>query len=75
MASMRELQTFLLEHPVGLLFLVIGIGYLIGKIRIGSFDLGPVTGVLFGGMVFGNYGYELSPTAQTLGFEEERYLR
>jgi putative transport protein len=67
-AAMRELQTFLFEHPVGLLFLVIGIGYFIGKIRIASFDLGPVTGVLFAGLVFGNYGYTLSPTVQTLGF-------
>ncbi len=66
--AMSELSTFLVEHPVGLLFLVIGIGYLIGKIRIGSFDLGPVTGVLFAGLVFGYFGYELSPTVQTMGF-------
>ena len=39
---MTELRTFLVEHPVALLFLVIGIGYFIGKIRIGSFDLGAV---------------------------------
>ena len=62
------LQTFLAENPVGLLFLVVGIGYLIGKIRIASFDLGPVTGVLFAGLVFGHYGYEMSSTVQTLGF-------
>ena len=65
---MTELHTFLLEHPVGLLFLVVGIGYLVGKIRIIGFDLGPVSGVLFVGLVFGNYGYELSPTVQTMGF-------
>jgi len=53
---------------VGLLFLVVGIGYLLGKIHIGSFDLGPVTGVLFAGLVFGYYGYEMSPTVQTMGF-------
>ncbi len=41
---MREqLHTFLVEHPVGLLFLVIGIGYLVGRIRLGSFDVGSVT--------------------------------
>jgi len=65
---MTELHNFLVANPVGLLFLVLGIGYLIGKIRIASFDLGPVTGVLFTGLVFGNYGYEMSPTVQTLGF-------
>ncbi len=67
-AAMTELHTFLVEHPVGLMFLVIGIGYLVGKIRIGDFDLGPVSGVLFAGLVFGYRGYEMSPTVQTLGF-------
>ncbi len=62
------LHTFLVDNPVGLLFLVVGIGYLIGKIRIASFDLGPVTGVLFAGLVFGHDGYEMSPTVQTMGF-------
>jgi putative transport protein len=66
--AMTELHTFLVEHPVGLMFLVIGIGYLVGKIRIGSFDFGPVTGVLFAGLVFGYFGYEMSPNVQTLGF-------
>jgi putative transport protein len=65
---MTELHNFLVANPVGLLFLVIGIGYLIGKIRIASFDLGPVTGVLFAGLVFGHLGYTMSSTVQTLGF-------
>jgi putative transport protein len=65
---MTELHTFFIEHPVDLMFLVIGIGCLVGKIRIGSFDFGPVTGVLFAGLVFGYFGYEMSPTVQTLGF-------
>ena len=65
---MTELHSFLVEHPVGLLFLVVGIGYLIGKARVGSFDLGSVSGVLFTGLVFGYLGYDLSPTVQTMGF-------
>lgn len=65
---MAELHAFLVAHPVGLLFLVIGIGYLIGKARIGSFDLGSVSGVLFAGLVFGYRGYDLSPQTQTMGF-------
>ena len=55
---MTELHTFLVEHPVGLLFLVVGIGYLIGKVRIGSFDLGSVSGVLFASLALGYYGYQ-----------------
>jgi putative transport protein len=65
---MNVIHTFLSENPVGLLFLIIGIGYLVGKIRIVNFDLGPVSGVLFVGLVFGNYGYTLSSTVQTMGF-------
>ena len=34
-------------QPVLTLFLIIGMGYLIGNIRVGSFSLGPVAGVLF----------------------------
>lgn len=65
---MTSLHTFLVEHPVGLLFLVVGSGYLIGRIRIANFDLGPVSGVLFVGLIFGHFGYTTSPTVQTMGF-------
>ena len=65
---MTELHNFLVANPVGLLFLVLGIGYLVGKIRVGSFEFGPVTGVLFVGLVFGHLGYTMSSTVQTLGF-------
>ena len=68
MNMLSEIHTLLVEHPVALLFLVVGIGYLVGKIRVGSFDFGPVSGVLFVGLVFGYYGYELSATVQTMGF-------
>lgn len=68
MPTMTTLHEFLSTQPVGLLFLVIGIGYLIGKIRIGSFDLGPVSGVLFAGLFFGNLGYEMAPSVQSTGF-------
>ncbi len=33
-----------------------------------GFELGPVTGVLFAGLVFGHFGYEITPQAQTFGF-------
>jgi putative transport protein len=55
-------------QPVLLLFLVIGLGYLIGNIRVRGISLGPVAGVLFVGLVLGHYGYRLSPDAQALGF-------
>lgn len=47
---------------------VIGFGYLIGRIRVGPIELGPVTGVLIAALVFGHLG--LAPSGQflNLGF-------
>jgi putative transport protein len=49
-------------------FLVLGIGYIIGNLRIGSFSMGSVAGVLFAGLVFGYYGFRISDSAQMVGF-------
>lgn len=46
------MTTFLIDNPLFLLFLVAAIGYLVGRIRIGSFSLG-VSAVLFVGLAFG----------------------
>lgn len=62
------LDYLLRENPVGLLFVILAVGYLIGKTKVRGFELGPVTGVLFAGLVFGHFGFELSPEAQTFGF-------
>jgi putative transport protein len=62
------LSELLRNNDVLLLFLVLGIGFVIGGIRIGTFQLGPVVGVLMAGLWLGNYGFEGNPTIQTLGF-------
>ncbi len=64
----EALDHLLRQHPVGLLFVVLAFGYLIGKTRVRGFELGSVTGVLFAGLVFGHLGFELAPEAQTFGF-------
>ena len=51
-----------------LLFLVLGVGYLIGRIRFGSFSFGPVAGVLFAGLFLGHFGLRISSDAQSIGF-------
>jgi uncharacterized transporter YbjL len=52
-ARLRESITgFLTEFPIVTLFGVIGIGYLLGEIRILGFRLG-VAGVLFAGLAGG----------------------
>jgi putative transport protein len=65
---LEALDLLLRDNPVGLLFVVLAAGYLIGKTRVRGFELGSVTGVLFAGLVFGHYGFELGPGVQTFGF-------
>jgi putative transport protein len=64
----NALSEFLHGNSVGMLFLVLGLGYLVGKTSIRGFELGSITGVLFIGLVFGHYGYSLNPTVQSMGF-------
>ena len=71
---MEEITTFtrfldiLQGQPVLTLFLLIGMGYLIGGIRIGSFSLGPVAGVLFAGLFLGHFDFRMDAGAQAVGF-------
>lgn len=39
-------------HPEVAFFLVLGLGYLFGKVSIGSFKLGAVTGTLLAGVTW-----------------------
>ncbi len=43
------------EKPELAIFLTLSIGYLLGKIRISSFELGSVTGVLLAGVFAGDW--------------------
>ncbi len=56
------------SHSSLMLFLIIGIGYLLGKIRFGSFAFGPVAGVLFASLFLGHFGFRITPGAQEVGF-------
>lgn len=62
------LQELLSGNPILLLFLVLAIGFLIGGIRFGSFQLGSVAGVLIAGLLFGHLGFESNPSIQSFGF-------
>lgn len=64
---LRLIET-LRTQPVLTLFLILGMGYLIGNIRIGSFSLGPVAGVLFAGLFLGHFDFRISAGAQSVGF-------
>jgi len=62
---MMALEEFLRGNQVGVLFLVLGFGYLVGNTKVRGFEGGSVTGVLFVGLPF---GYEPNPTVQSIGF-------
>jgi putative transport protein len=56
---MTWLQGILQAHPEIAFFLVLGLGYLFGKISLGSFKLGAVTGTLLAGVLVGQLGITL----------------
>jgi putative transport protein len=54
---MERLEIFLITYPELALFLTIGLGYWIGRWRVGSFRVGPVTGSLFAGIAVGQFAH------------------
>ena len=56
MGMFREI---LQAHPEIAFFLVLGLGYLFGKLALGSFKLGAVTGTLLAGVLVGQLGVSL----------------
>jgi putative transport protein len=54
------LADVLRRHHEITFFLVLGLGYLLGKLKLGSFTLGAVTGTLLAGVVVGQAAVEVS---------------
>lgn len=54
---MAWFEGFLVRYPELALFLVIAIGYAIGRVKVGGFGLGPVTGSLFAGILVGQFAH------------------
>ena len=68
MQSATVLRDFLLVNPVFTLFLALGCGYLVGRLRIASISLGPVAGALLVSLLLGQFGFKISEGAQSVGF-------
>ena len=62
------LRELLHSNPNLVFFVVLGFGYLLGKIKIRGFEFGPVAGVLFVGLILGHYGYGTDLPVQSIGF-------
>ena len=63
-----DVYELLKDNGLILLFLVIGLGYLLGNLKIAEISVGPTIGVLLAALVFGHYGLEISPAVGTFGF-------
>ncbi|MGD2075265.1 MAG: TrkA C-terminal domain-containing protein [Gammaproteobacteria bacterium] len=63
-----EVYALLGDNWLLLLFLVIGLGYLLGNIRIAGIPVGPTIGVLLVGLLFGHYELGVSPGVGSFGF-------
>ncbi|MBI3726376.1 hypothetical protein HY251_20815 [bacterium] len=57
----------ILQDPMAVLFLIIGLGFFIGKLKVKGFELGPSVGVLFVALYFGHLGCQLPEMIGILG--------
>ena len=64
-----DLRSLLSANPILLIFTIIGIGYLLGKIKLAGIAFGSTSGILIIGLLFGHLGFVTeTPHAGTFGF-------
>ncbi len=63
-----DLVALLTEASPLTLFLILGVGYLLGNIPMGSFRLGATAGVLIAGLLFGHMGFGDDIPGEEIGF-------
>ena len=68
MAIIDWLLKVLHDRPEVAFFVTITLGYALGRLRIGSFTLGAVTGVLLAGVMVGQLGITLPPALKQVLF-------
>lgn len=62
-----EIVDLLKKHPELVLFVLLALSYLIGRIKIGWIRLGAPPGMLIAGLVLGALGFTIFPGIQTIG--------
>jgi putative transport protein len=66
---MNSFIAILQQYPELALFLVLAIGFAIGKISIGSFKVGAVLGTLFAGVLLGQFNISVAPVVKVIFFD------
>ena len=61
-------MSFLQSHPLIPLFLTLGLGFWLGKIRFGSFSLGSVAATLIVGVIIGQLDIAIPDMVKTVFF-------
>ncbi len=62
------LVSTLRQYPEIAIFLALAFGFLVGNLKIGTFTLGNVTGVLLSGVVIGQLRIDISPNVKSVFF-------
>jgi len=65
---MHLITEALQQHVELAIFVALGLGYLIGRVRLGSFAIGSVTGVLIAGVLIGQVGLSISANVKAVFF-------
>ena len=63
-----DISALLEASDVMLLFAALGMGLLIGKLKIGSFQLGSTPGVLIAAILLGAWGFDMHAQTESMGF-------
>ena len=63
-----DIYGILADNPLELVFVVLGLGLLVGRIKIGAMPLGSTIGVLVVGLIFGHFGLTINEMVGTFGF-------
>lgn len=63
-----EHLTTVLANPIALLFTILVLGTLLGKVKLHKIELSSAGGVLFVALIFGHYGFSLPDELGSLGF-------
>ncbi len=65
---MPDFVTALRDHPELAIFLTLAAGFVIGRVRIGTFKLGNVVGTLIAGVLIGQFDIKVDPTVKSVFF-------